>query len=165
MDRAYVGVGSNVGDRLGHCKQAIRLMGDLEGCRVHVQTSFFTTEPVGVEGHDWYVNTVVAMDTTLSPRELLQRLLEIEIFMGRRRKKKWEPRTIDLDILLYGDQVIQETDLIIPHPLMHERRFVLVPLVQMAPHLVHPILGRRLEELLATAPLEGQAVKEGGGSP
>lgn len=153
---AYVGVGSNLGAKLSNCLKAIEMVDNIQGCRVMARSDFFRTDPVGVEGHDWYVNGAISLETDLSAHELLNNLLAIEANLGRKRNKKWEPRTIDLDILLFGQDVIDEKDLTIPHPLMHLRKFVLMPMVQLVPNLVHPVLGNTLEELLNNPSVEGQ---------
>jgi 2-amino-4-hydroxy-6-hydroxymethyldihydropteridine diphosphokinase len=104
---------------------------------------------VGKTDQDWFVNGVVSLETSMDPRELLDFLLSIERKMGRVREAKWGPRTIDLDILFYGNQILKETDLQVPHPRLHERRFVLIPLKDVAPDLVHPVLGKTVSEILA----------------
>lgn len=159
MESAYIGIGSNIGRKIDHCKRAISLMGRLEGCSVRMQSPFYRTEPVGVEGQDPYVNGVVCVDTDLSAGTLLKRLLEIEADMGRVRRKKWDARVIDLDILLFGSRIIQKPDLVVPHPLMHLRRFVLTPLLQIAPDLIHPVLYKSIRELAGSLPGDGQAVE------
>ena len=159
METAYIGIGSNIGRKIDHCKRAISLMGRLEGCSVRVQSPFYRTEPVGVEGQDSYVNGVVCVDTDLSAGTLLKRLLEIEADMGRVRRKKWDARVIDLDILLFGSRIIQKPDLIVPHPLMHLRRFVLTPLLQIAPDLIHPVLRKSMQELAGSLSGDGQVVE------
>ena len=159
MKSAYIGVGSNIGHKIDHCKKAISLIGQLEGCSVRLQSPFYRTEPVGVEGQDPFVNGVVCVDTDLSASTLLKRLLEIETDMGRVRLKKWDARVIDLDILLFGNRIINEPDLIVPHPLMHLRRFVLTPLRQIAPDLIHPVLCRSIAELAGALSENGQAVE------
>jgi 2-amino-4-hydroxy-6-hydroxymethyldihydropteridine diphosphokinase len=155
---AYIGIGSNVGDPLSNCLKAIDLINNMDGCRVADRSDFFRTEPVGSISQEWYVNGVVRIETTLAPRELLRSLLAIESHMGRVRRQKWEPRIIDLDILLYGNEVLEENDLRIPHPLMHQRRFVLMPIVELNPGLVHPVIGRSMAELMDDLDVEGQAV-------
>jgi 2-amino-4-hydroxy-6-hydroxymethyldihydropteridine diphosphokinase len=164
MESAYIGIGSNIGHKIDHCKRAISLMGKLEGCSVRLQSPFYRTEPVGVEGQDTFVNGVVCVDTDLSALTLLKRLLKIETDMGRVRLKKWDARVIDLDILLFGSRVINKPDLIVPHPLMHLRRFVLTPLLQIAPDLIHPVLCQSIKELAGVLPENGQAVETYGRS-
>jgi 2-amino-4-hydroxy-6-hydroxymethyldihydropteridine diphosphokinase len=118
---------------------------------------------VGVKGQDWYVNGVISLKTVISAQDLLQCLQGIEERMGRVRRSKWGPRTIDLDVLLFGQDIINDEDLEIPHPFMHLRRFVLVPMVQLAPDLVHPVLGKTMFQLLEDSSHEGQTVMEMGG--
>ncbi|MBW1682395.1 MAG: 2-amino-4-hydroxy-6-hydroxymethyldihydropteridine diphosphokinase [Deltaproteobacteria bacterium] len=158
METAYIGVGSNLGDREENCLGAVDRMVRMPACRVTGRADLFQTEPVGVRDQDWFVNTVVRLDTALDAKTLLKGLLRIETDMGRVRRKRWDARTIDLDILLFGERTIDEPDLRVPHPLLHERRFVLVPLVQLAPELRHPVLGASMRELLARLPEKGQAV-------
>jgi 2-amino-4-hydroxy-6-hydroxymethyldihydropteridine diphosphokinase len=143
---------------LNNCIKAIEFIDQIDGCSVKKRSRFYRTEPVGVEGQDWYVNGVVSVDTALSPRGLLTHLLAVESAMGRERKHKWDSRTIDLDILLFGVDAINESDLIVPHPLMHLRKFVLAPMVDMEPDLVHPVLRKTMIELARGIPDEGQTV-------
>lgn len=137
--RAYLGLGSNLGDRDGNLRGALEMLGAREGITVAEASSFIETDPVGgPEGQPKFVNAAAAVDTTLSPRELLGACQEVERALGRERgpdEVRWGPRTIDIDILLYGEQVVDEPDLQIPHPRMHEREFVLVPLAQIAPEV------------------------------
>jgi 2-amino-4-hydroxy-6-hydroxymethyldihydropteridine diphosphokinase len=155
---AFIGIGSNLGDKLENCLKAISFVDHVPGCRVRARSDFFRTAPVGVDNPEWYVNGVIDVITDRSAHALLEALLAIEAQMGRVRRKKWDSRIIDLDILLYGQDVIQETTLEIPHPLMHVRRFVLVPMTQLAPGLVHPVLGKTMSQLLDQCPREGQDV-------
>jgi len=157
-ETAYIGVGSNVGKTLNNCRKAIDLINHLDDCTVAEISQFYRTEPVGATFQDWYVNGVIRIETTLGPHELLRSLLSIESDMGRVRRQKWEPRIIDLDILLYGNDVIEESDLKVPHPLMHQRRFVLMPMVQLNPGLLHPVQRRSMSELMDDLSVEGQAV-------
>lgn len=155
---AYIGVGSNLGDKLSNCQKAIDLIDNIENCTVKRQSGFYRTEPVGVASQNWYVNGVIRVETGLSVQDLLRSLLSIETGMGRVRKQRWESRIIDLDILLYGHHVIDEKNLTIPHPRMHVRRFVLMPMVQLDPDLVHPVLGRTMSELFDDLTEQGQGI-------
>jgi 2-amino-4-hydroxy-6-hydroxymethyldihydropteridine diphosphokinase len=157
-ETAYIGIGSNLGQPLENCLTAIRLLGGMRGCRVKDRSRFYQTEPVGVEGQEWYVNAVVSVGTERSPRRLLEDLLAVETRMGRVRKEKWGARVIDLDLLIHGDRIIDEQGLIVPHPRMHERRFVLLPMIDLAPELVHPVFGKTMVELLDECPGKGQEV-------
>lgn len=146
---AYIGIGSNVGDKQGNCRRAIEALGSDPRNRLVRCSPLYNTEPVGKTDQDWFVNGVVSLKTSMEPRELLEFLVSIERKMGRVREEKWGPRTIDLDILFYGDEILNETDLRVPHPRLHERRFVLVPLKDVAPDLVHPVLGKAVSRVLA----------------
>ena len=157
-EKAYIGVGSNLGDKVANCQAAVEKVDSLPGCSVRARSGLYRTEPVDVEDQDWYVNGVIRVDTDLPARDLLMELLAIEASMGRVRKQKWEARIIDLDILLYGNHRIKEEDLIIPHPLMHSRRFVLVPLNQLDPDLMHPVSGRTIWQLLRACGETGQDI-------
>lgn len=149
---AYIGVGSNLGDKIKNCIQSIKMMGELSACNVAACSSMYKTEPQGVTGQDWYANCVVKIKTGLTPPELLKSLMDIESYMGRIRKKKWEARIIDLDILLFDQKIINSESLTIPHPLLHKRRFVLEPLAELAPDLIHPILQLTITELKDALP-------------
>ena len=157
-ETAYIGVGSNLGDKPDNCRKAIDRVGKVSGCRLTGRSDFFRTSPVGVEGHEWYVNAVISIEADITAYQLLKSLLAIEADLGRKRKKKWDPRTIDLDILLYGQAVMDEKELTIPHPYMHLRKFVLLPMSQLIPDLVHPVLGKTMAELLGDLIEDGQAV-------
>lgn len=158
MNTTYIGVGSNLGDKLHDCRKAIELIDNIENCTVMKQSGFYRTEPVGVASQDWYVNGVICVETGLSAQDLLRSLLSIETHMGRVRKKRWGSRIIDLDILLYENRVIDEKTLTIPHPLMHMRKFVLIPMVQLDPDLIHPVLGKAMFELLDDLAEERQGI-------
>ena len=148
MKTAYIGIGSNLGDKLENCKRAVELMGQIPDSYVTAQANYYQTEPVGVTDQDWYLNTVVSLSTALSPHSLLEKLLEIELLLGRVRKQKWEARIIDLDILLFDLEIIKSENLNVPHPLMHQRRFVLRPMIDLSPELKHPLLNKTMAELL-----------------
>jgi 2-amino-4-hydroxy-6-hydroxymethyldihydropteridine diphosphokinase len=146
---AYIGIGSNLGDKQGNCRRAIETLGSDPRNRLVRCSPLYCTEPVGKTDQDWFVNGVVSLETSMGPRELLEFLLSVEKKMGRIREEKWGPRTIDLDILFYQDQTLHDNDLHIPHPSLHERRFVLIPLKDVAADLVHPELGKTVSSMLA----------------
>ncbi len=148
MKLAYLSLGSNVGNREGMLAEALRLLQapDLRVVRV---SPVYETEPMEVRDQPWFLNLVAEIETALFPRQLLARTQKIETELGRKRKVAKGPRTIDIDILLYGSFVIDTPDLQVPHPRMAERRFVLEPLAQLAPELRHPVLRRSVSELLA----------------
>lgn len=154
---AYLSLGSNLGDRAGNLRTAIEHLGKL-GTVVAV-SSFYETEPVEVTDQPWFLNCAVALATEKMPRELLGGILDIEREMGRRRIQKKGPRNIDLDILLFGDSVIESEGLTIPHPAMLERRFVLEPLAEIAPDVRHPVINKTIRELRDALPA-GQTVRK-----
>lgn len=138
MTDVFLGLGSNVGDRENQLKEAIRLLDEQSGIKVVKVSSFYETEPVGYVDQPDFLNLCVEIQTELSPKAVLERGLAIEQQLHRVRKERWGPRTLDIDILLYGDQIIEEQDLTIPHPRMTERAFVLIPLQEIAPNKVEP---------------------------
>ncbi len=155
---AYLSLGSNLGDREANLRDAITRLGPLG--KVTAVSSFYETEPVDFLEQPWFLNCVVLLETALPPQTLLQRLLEIERSLGRERLQPKGPRLIDIDILLFGNEVIREPGLSIPHPALHQRRFVLEPLAEIAPGVVHPLLKETARELLSSLPNQGQAVKQ-----
>ena len=155
---AYIGIGSNLEDKRQNCLRAVEMVEQIPDSERTGLSDWYLTEPVGVKGQDWYVNGVLSISTKMSAPDLLRRLQAIESDMGRVRRKRWESRIIDLDILLYGHEIINQKDLKVPHPLMHLRKFVLVPLVQLAPDLIHPSLGVTMAELLRRVMNNGQEV-------
>jgi len=148
MAAAFIGIGSNLGDREQNCINAIELLAR-EGLIVTKRSSLYETEPWGVKDQPEFINMVVEIETETDPRRLLQVLKSIEQGMGRKDTFRWGPRIIDLDILLYDDLVISEEGIQIPHPSMHMRDFVLRPLNEISPDLVHPVLKRSVNDLLA----------------
>ena len=144
---AYLGLGSNLGDKKGYLDQAVKMLGERPDCRVEKLSSYLVTKPYGGVEQDDFLNACLALKTLLSPEELLERLHEIEQAAHRERIIRWGPRTLDLDILLYDDLVLDTPDLHIPHIEMHLRDFVLIPLAQIAPWKRHPLIGKTVDEM------------------
>lgn len=158
--RAYIGVGSNQGKKEDNCRRAVREIGRMPRTRVREVSTWFVTEPWGAASAEWYVNGVAAVDTGLDPETLLQHCQALEREMGRQPSPvRWADRIIDLDILLFDDMVLEGPELTIPHPELHRRRFVLVPLCEIAPDLKHARLGSEMRELLARVE-DGKRVRE-----
>ena len=155
-ETAYLSLGSNLGNRAAHLRAAVE---ELQAVgRLRAVSAFYETQPVDVPDQPWFLNCVAAIETEKSPRQLLELALHIEAGMGRLRMSAKGPRTIDIDIVLFGDRVIDEPGLKIPHPALAQRRFVLAPLVEIAPETSHPVTGLSAREMLATLP-EGQRVR------
>lgn len=147
MKTAFISIGSNVGDREQQIAAAIQGL-TARGIHVKKQSSIYSTEPVDVATQGWFLNCVIEVETDLMPRQLLKTLQQIENDLGRRRLVRRGPRVIDLDILLYSSSVVRAPELEIPHPRLTRRRFMLVPLVEIAPALRHPVENKSIEELL-----------------
>ena len=157
---AYIGLGSNQGDRELNLLRAVAEAGKLPDSRVTGLSPFYETSPVGVYDQPLFLNAVLKLSTRLEPHMLLRLLLEIEYATFRRdRAERWGPRSMDLDLLLFGNQIINDDDLIVPHPRMAERRFVLEPLCVLAPDLIHPVLKRSIRKILAALSSTEQVVR------
>jgi len=146
---AYIGIGSNLGDKVANCRRALEAIGADPRNRLGQCSPLYRTEPVGKRDQDWFINGVAAVETSMTPQEMLEFLLSVEDRMGRVRQEKWGPRIIDLDILFYGEMVLDGNNLQIPHPRLRERRFVLIPLKDIAPDLIHPVFRRNISQLLS----------------
>ena len=148
MHAAYIGFGSNIGDRLKHIQNAIHILSKMEEITLQKISSIYKTDPVGYEAQAQFLNGAAAIQTSLSPLSLLHTLKNIETTVGRQHRIRWGPREIDLDILIYGDLCLQTEKLVVPHPEMHLRRFVLAPLAEIAPDVVHPVFQEAVQTLL-----------------
>ena len=153
----YLSLGSNVGDRHENLSRAIERLGELG--TVAAVSSFYETEPVEFADQPWFLNCAVAVETEFMPRQFLGRVMALEQGMGRRRVRPKGPRNIDVDVLLFGNAVIETRDLTIPHPAMHERRFVLDPLAEIAAEVRHPVFKRTIRELRDALPPGGVVKK------
>lgn len=154
----YLSLGSNLGDRTANLEAAITQLQEVG--KVVGRSSFYETEPVDVVQQPWFLNCVVAVETELMPKQFLSRALAIEQKLGRRRTQLKGPRTIDIDVLLFGASIVDTPSLIIPHPAMHERRFALEPLAEIAPDIRHPVFKKTIRELLNALPPQGAAVRK-----
>ena len=146
---AYLGLGSNLGDKKGYLDQAVKSLDETRGCSVSKVSSYIVTEPYGGVEQDDFLNACLILRTLLSPQQLLDRLHEIEQAAHRERIVRWGPRTLDLDILMYDDMVMESENLIIPHVEMHLREFVLKPLAEIAPYKRHPVYQKTIAQLAA----------------
>lgn len=156
----YLGLGSNIGDREAQLRTAVVALGQ-EGVTVRRSASLYATEPRDFEPQPWFLNTVVEVRTLLEPEALIQHCLEIERKAGRMRDQSKGPRPIDIDILLYRDRLIDQPNLIVPHPRYRQRRFVLVPLAELVPNLSDPVCGLTMQQLLDLCPDTGEVRRYG----
>lgn len=149
MARVFLSLGSNIEDRLSNIQQAVSYLSLEHEIKIIKTSAFYETEPWGNKDQPWFLNACVALDTSLLPSDLLKLCQKIENKLGRTRQnnEKWLPRTIDIDILMYDDKIISEPDLIIPHPYMHQRAFVLVPMLEVKADLIHPVFNKTISEL------------------
>ena len=150
MNKVFLGIGSNLGDRSANLKKAVSKINEIIG-RVAKSSSVYEAEPWGFEAEEQFYNMVVETETLLSPSGVLGAILMIEAELGRlRTEKQYSSRNIDIDILFYNDLVMNEEALIVPHPHLHERKFVLVPLYEIAPEFVHPVMNMTIADLLGS---------------
>ena len=145
---AYIGIGSNIGNKVRYCEKAIAEILKANRHKLLAQSSLFKTQPIGYTSQDWFVNGVIKIETELEPLDLLRILKTIESRMGRGETVRWGPRVIDLDILFFDEEEIKTEEVQIPHPSLHERQFVLIPLAEIDRNVIHPVLKKTVRELL-----------------
>lgn len=159
-EQVLIGIGSNLGDPVASCREAIQLLRNQPEIVLLKISSLYRTEPVGRKDQGWFVNAVALCETSLDAKRFLEVLQETERICGRVRRERWGPRTLDLDVLSFGDSIIETAELTLPHPRLHERKFVLVPLLEIFPQWRHPRLQRTGRELLADLDeQEGQEIE------
>lgn len=150
MSTVYIGIGSNIGNKKENFEKAIDSLHNDENIEVITVSSFYLTKPVGGPPQEDFLNGIIKIETSLDPKELFEKAKQIEIDLGRKKTLLNGPRIIDLDILIFGDKVVENEDLIIPHPRMHERLFVLKGLFEIEPELVHPVKKKTIRDLLTS---------------
>lgn len=148
MAIVYIGLGSNLGNREKNLNQALKQLGSLSSVKILKKSSIYETEPVGFKDQSWFLNAVVKIKTQIPPLSLFYLLKGIEKKLGRKKSGRWEPRIIDLDLLLYDRVIMNEDKLVLPHPQMHRRRFVLIPLLELDKRAQHPFLNLTFKKLL-----------------
>ncbi|UCF80280.1 MAG: 2-amino-4-hydroxy-6-hydroxymethyldihydropteridine diphosphokinase [Acidobacteriota bacterium] len=158
MESIFLGLGGNVGDRRGFMRRAVEALSE-DRIRVLSRSSLYASEPEGSDDQEPYLNAAVEAQTPLAPLELLRHVKDIERRLGRVVRGRWAEREIDLDILLYGARTVEEKDLTIPHPRLHERRFALMPLAEIAPEIRHPVIQKTIAELLRDCTDEKRVVR------
>lgn len=161
MKKAYVGLGSNLGEREHLIRTAAERLNLIPGTELVRVSSLYDTKPVGDIEQPDYLNAVALVLTELDPERLLWNLLLIERELGRSRRRRWEPRPIDLDLIFFDNAVVEKPGLTVPHPEAHKRAFVLVPMSELAPNLVHPVLGKTMAELLGELKVQGSVKRKG----
>jgi 2-amino-4-hydroxy-6-hydroxymethyldihydropteridine diphosphokinase len=158
---AYISVGSNVGDKLVNCRKGIQALAENGHSKIIGKSRFYATEPVDYEDQEWFINAVIKLETALDPYQLLDRIEAIERAAGRRMDAvRFGPRILDLDIILFNDRIITSERLVVPHPRMHQRRFVLKPICDIDPAIIHPVLKKEMRLLLKRLGNGGQKVLE-----
>lgn len=145
---AYLGLGSNLGNKKGNIHKAMDIINTTRGVKLLIKSRLYKTKPLGVKNQPDFINAAIKIVTSLDSQRLLETILDIEKRLGRIRKKKWGPRVIDIDMLYYGNHVIRKRHLTVPHPLMNKRHFVLKPLAEIAPGKIHPVLKKTSDTLL-----------------
>lgn len=155
MARVFLGLGSNLGDRVSYVQQAVQFLKDTKDVEVIATSSFYETEPVGIQSELWFVNAVVEIKTTLDPEELLKICFNIELKLGRIRdlslgNPRYQSRTIDIDLLFYDNLIISTDFIQVPHPRVHERAYALVPMLEIDPDFIHPVIGTTISHIHTT---------------
>ena len=158
---AYIGVGSNIGDKLSNCKKGVITLAERQKTKIKKWSRFYQTEPVDYKDQDWFINAVVKIETDMDALQLIKEIKSIERAAGRTDiTVRFGPRILDMDILLFDDIVVNSEGLIIPHPRLHQRRFVLKPICDLDPSIVHPVLNQEMRCLLAALDEDGQRIIE-----